>query len=230
MHGPRHARPRTARTRLTTSAIRTLLRTTAAAGTLLAAAPLFLAPASASPPAAARYAVSQQHIAPGALRAVVESAAPARAMAVTARSLIEARSGRAAQMAAAARQRALPRRMRAFDWAMAQRRCWYAWGGSGPCGAGFDCSGLVMRAWQAAGRLLPRTTYEMLASGMLRQIPESQARRGDLGFFGSGHVELVAYAHDGHVRWTLGALEPGTRVGAHRSSAWWHPTEFFEIR
>ena len=42
-----------------------------------------------------------------------------------------------------------------------------------------------------AGILLPRTTYEMLDSPLLVQISRSQAKRGDLAFFGPGHVEMV---------------------------------------
>src|SRR5262249_36565619 len=82
-----------------------------------------------------------------------------------------------------------PRRPIALRWAEHQAGKWYCFGGSGPgC---FDCSGLVMRAYAHAGTRLPRTTYGMLGSWHLRRVPASQRKRGDLAFYGSGHVELV---------------------------------------
>jgi cell wall-associated NlpC family hydrolase len=114
-----------------------------------------------------------------------------------------------------------PKRLIALEWAEHQAGKWYCWGGTGPgC---FDCSGLVMTAYQHAGISLPRTTYEMLASRLLRQIPASQRRRGDLAFYGSGHVELVT------VRGTFGALDTGTQIGWHHPSVWWHPTMYFRV-
>ena len=100
---------------------------------------------------------------------------------------------------------------------------WYSWGGTGPYS--FDCSGLVVWAAAQHGIYLPRTTYGMLAgSPHLRWVPLSQARRGDLAFYGSGHVELVT------ARGTFGAAAPGTRVYWHYPSVWWHPTMFFRVR
>jgi hypothetical protein len=52
-----------------------------------------------------------------------------------------------------------------------------------------------------------------------------QARRGDLAFYGTGHVEF--FVRPGH---TFGALNSGTRVGWHKWNAWWHPTMFFHVR
>jgi len=85
----------------------------------------------------------------------------------------------------------------AIAYAEHQLGCPYVWGGTGPCSAGFDCSGLMMRAWQSAGAWMPRTSQQQWAS--LRHIPASQVRPGDLVFFpGSdgtwrapGHVAMV---------------------------------------
>ena len=111
-------------------------------------------------------------------------------------------------------------RLVALRWAESQAGKWYCFGGTGGC---FDCSGLVMEAYAHAGISIPRTTYGMLASSKLRRIPASQRRRGDIAFYGSGHVELVT------ARGTFGAEAPGTQVGWHHPSAWWHPTMYFRV-
>jgi NlpC/P60 family len=114
-------------------------------------------------------------------------------------------------------------RIIAWQWAEKQRGKPYIWGGTGP--QGFDCSGLVYAAYRQAGFILPRTTYEMLASWQLVRIPRSKARRGDLAFFGSGHVELFGWGD-----WTFGAEAPGTLLGFHQWNAFWYPTMFFRVR
>jgi cell wall-associated NlpC family hydrolase len=116
-------------------------------------------------------------------------------------------------------------RMREVVWrfAMRQRGKPYLWGGTGPYG--FDCSGLVYAAYKADGIILPRTTYGMLASWHLVRIPKSLARRGDLAFFGPGHVELYDTGN-----WTFGAETSGTLIGFHKMNAWWHPTMYFRVR
>jgi cell wall-associated NlpC family hydrolase len=39
----------------------------------------------------------------------------------------------------------------------------YIWGGVGP--VGYDCSGLIMMAYEAAGVSLPRTTFQQVYAG-----------------------------------------------------------------
>jgi cell wall-associated NlpC family hydrolase len=115
-----------------------------------------------------------------------------------------------------------PKRLIALLWAEHQAGKWYCYGGAGPtC---FDCSGLVMEAYAHAGIALPRTTYGMLASPKLVRIPASARKRGDLAFYGSGHVELVTR------RGTFGAEETGTQIWWHIPSIWWHPTMYFRVR
>ena len=55
----------------------------------------------------------------------------------------------------------------------------YLWGGTGP--DAFDCSGLMMMAYRAAGISIPRTSQEQWAWGP--KIQASQVRPGDLVFF-----------------------------------------------
>jgi cell wall-associated NlpC family hydrolase len=114
----------------------------------------------------------------------------------------------------------VPARLRAYRWALRQRGHPYQWGGTGP---GFDCSGLVMMAYRHVGIHLPRTTYEMLASWRLVRV--AHPHRGDLAFYGSGHVELFK-------KWgyTFGAHDFGSPVGLVHYNGWWRPTAFYRVR
>ena len=71
----------------------------------------------------------------------------------------------------------------------------YLWGGTGP--DAFDCSGLVMMAYRAAGIDIARTSQAQWATE--QRVPASQVQPGDLVFFAGadgtptspGHVGLV---------------------------------------
>lgn len=89
----------------------------------------------------------------------------------------EPRTGRAAAVAIA--------------YARAQLGKPYVWGGTGP--GGYDCSGLAMEAWAAAGVTIPRTSEAQWAS--LPHIPASQVRPGDLIFFPGGDGTWSAPGH-----------------------------------
>ena len=80
----------------------------------------------------------------------------------------------------------------------------YQWGATGP--ASFDCSGLVMMAYRAAGITIPRTSQQQWAYG--RQIPASQVQPGDLVFFAGADGTLTAPGHVGIV------LRPGVMIDA----------------
>lgn len=71
----------------------------------------------------------------------------------------------------------------------------YSWGGgsltgpsrgvdSGAGTVGFDCSGLTRYAFAGVGVLLPRYSGDQYTAG--RHLPPSQAKRGDLLFWGPG--------------------------------------------
>lgn len=114
----------------------------------------------------------------------------------------------------------------ALNWAEANAAGhWYQWAGTGP--GGYDCSGLVMEAvGHATGIWLPRSTYAMLSNWHLQWIPLSQARRGDLLFYGSGHVEFDTVWYHA----SFGAHDSGSRIGWIRWGWGWQPTMAFRIR
>ncbi len=68
----------------------------------------------------------------------------------------------------------------AINFALAQLGEPYSWGGTGP--GSWDCSGLVMKAWAAAGISLPRVVGPQYAA--TKQISASQLQPGDLVFYG----------------------------------------------
>jgi peptidoglycan DL-endopeptidase CwlO len=77
---------------------------------------------------------------------------------------------------------------KAVAFVYAQLGCEYVYGGTGPCSAGFDCSGLMMAAWAYAGLAIPRTSEEQAG---LPQVSESDMQPGDiLEFAGDSHVGM----------------------------------------
>jgi cell wall-associated NlpC family hydrolase len=65
----------------------------------------------------------------------------------------------------------------------------YRWGGSGP--DSFDCSGLTMYAWRAAGVSLPHSTYSQWAA--TPHISQSDLQPGDLVYFrGLNHMAIYS--------------------------------------
>ena len=119
------------------------------------------------------------------------------------------------------------RRQDAMSWALRRVGCPYVYGGAGPCHSrGFDCSGLVVAAYAHVGIRLPRTTYEMLDSSMLKPVT-GHPHPGNLVFFGSGHVTLYYWRHV-----VLQAPEPGENVQLTRwyPGSSWVPTGYYKIR
>ena len=77
----------------------------------------------------------------------------------------------------------------------------YSWGGGKPTGpttgiesgantVGFDCSGLTQFAYAGVGVLIPKYSGDQYDTG--RKVPLSQAKRGDLLFWGPGGGQHVA--------------------------------------
>jgi peptidoglycan DL-endopeptidase CwlO len=95
---------------------------------------------------------------------------------------------------------------KAVAFAYDQLGCPYVYGGTGPCADGFDCSGLTMEAWAAAGVSIERTSYEQWDS--LPHVSLSAVEPGDiLVFFGAGHVAIYV----GHNQF-IQAPQPGQNV------------------
>jgi peptidoglycan DL-endopeptidase CwlO len=71
----------------------------------------------------------------------------------------------------------------------------YVWGADGP--SSFDCSGLMLYAWRAAGKSLPHSSRMQLSA--TRRVSISQIRPGDLVFFGSPIHHVGMYIGNGNM-------------------------------
>ena len=99
----------------------------------------------------------------------------------------------------------------------------YLYGGTGP--AAFDCSGLVMMAYRAAGVNIPRTSQEQYAE--LPHVPASKVIPGDLVFFAGadgtptapGHVGLVIAKNIMIEAYATGTTIRVTKFGTPQSPA-----------
>ncbi|GGS74560.1 C40 family peptidase [Nonomuraea spiralis] len=78
----------------------------------------------------------------------------------------------------------------ALDYAMDKRGTPYVWGGASE--RGYDCSGLMLRAYEDAGIELPRTAAEQYGA-FSRKIAWKDLKPGDLVFFSNlGHVGMIS--------------------------------------
>jgi len=89
----------------------------------------------------------------------------------------------------------------------------YVYGAAGP--NAYDCSGLMMASWDAAGVSIERTSYEQMSS--LPSVPTSDMKPGDiLGFAGNSHVGM--YVGNGYL---IDAPVPGAYVEKVPLSGWY---------
>jgi peptidoglycan DL-endopeptidase CwlO len=113
---------------------------------------------------------------------------------------------------------------KAVAFAYNQLGCPYVFGGTGPCSAGFDCSGLTSQAWASAGISIPRVSYDQMSS--LPSVPLHTAsgafttkylQPGDvLGFSSNSHVGI--YVGAGYL---IDAPVPGQKVEKVALSGWY---------
>ncbi len=102
-----------------------------------------------------------------------------------------------------------------MQFAYNQLGCPYVYGGTGPCGSGFDCSGLTMQAWASAGVSIPRTSY---GQATLPAVSTSNLQPGDiLEFAGDSHVGI--YVGGGML---IDAPQPGMNVEKVSLSSSWY--------
>jgi len=97
--------------------------------------------------------------------------------------------------------------------------CPYVYGATGPCGSGYDCSGLTMSAWASAGVSIPRTSY---GQATLPAVSRSALQPGDiLEFAGDSHVGI--YVGGGML---IDAPQPGMNVEKVSLSTGWYAANF----
>jgi peptidoglycan DL-endopeptidase CwlO len=81
----------------------------------------------------------------------------------------------------------------AINFALAQKGKPYRYAGTGP--GSYDCSGLTMMAWAAAGVSIPHSSQAQYAS--LPHVPEAAMAPGDLVFFGHPIHHVGMYLGNG---------------------------------
>ncbi|MFG1614220.1 C40 family peptidase [Nonomuraea wenchangensis] len=78
----------------------------------------------------------------------------------------------------------------ALKFALKKQGIPYLWGGTG--NGGYDCSGLMLRAYQKAGIQLPRVTTDQYAA-FDKKVSWNNLKPGDLAFFSNlGHVGMIS--------------------------------------
>jgi len=104
---------------------------------------------------------------------------------------------------------------KAVAFAYAALGCPYVYGATGPCSAGYDCSGLTMSAWASAGVSIPRTSY---GQATLPSVSTSALQPGDiLEFAGDSHVGIYVGGN-----MLIDAPQPGMTVEKVSLSSSWY--------
>jgi cell wall-associated NlpC family hydrolase len=93
----------------------------------------------------------------------------------------------------------------ALAWAQKQLGKPYSFGATGP--SSFDCSGLTLGAWKAAGVTINRTSQAQFRNG--RAVSKDELQPGDLVFFYGGISHVALYVGNGTI---IHAPHPGAGV------------------
>jgi cell wall-associated NlpC family hydrolase len=93
----------------------------------------------------------------------------------------------------------------ALAWARKQLGKPYVFGATGP--SSFDCSGLTLGAWKAAGVSINRTSQAQFRNG--RAVSKSDLQPGDLVFYYGGISHVALYVGNGTI---IHAPHPGSNV------------------
>lgn len=93
----------------------------------------------------------------------------------------------------------------AVAWAVKQLGKPYVFGATGP--SSFDCSGLTLGAWKAAGVSINRTSQAQFRNG--RAVSKSDLQPGDLVFYYGGISHVALYVGNGTI---IHAPHPGSSV------------------
>lgn len=88
----------------------------------------------------------------------------------------------------------------------------YEWGAAGP--NSFDCSGLTMYAWRAAGVVLPHSAAMQYQA--IPQVAIADLQPGDLVFFGNPIYHVGMYVGGGQMIYA-----PHTGANVQYGSIWW---------
>jgi cell wall-associated NlpC family hydrolase len=106
----------------------------------------------------------------------------------------------------------------AVAWARSKIGLPYRLGAVGP--NAYDCSSLVQQAWQAAGFVIPRTTYTQLVSAALETI-DAPTQPGDLIYPHPGHVQMYTGS---------GSIVEAPRTGLNVREMPGTPTSWYAVR
>jgi peptidoglycan DL-endopeptidase CwlO len=107
---------------------------------------------------------------------------------------------------------------KAVAFAYSKLGCPYVYGGTGPCSAGYDCSGLTQASWAAAGIAIPRTADEQWNG--LPHVSTADMQPGDIMIFnGGGHAGI--YVGNNML---IDAPQPGMTVERVAFSGWYRQT------
>jgi cell wall-associated NlpC family hydrolase len=113
---------------------------------------------------------------------------------------------------------------KAVAFAYSKLGCPYVFGGAGPCSAGYDCSGLTMAAWAAAGISIPHNADAQWVS--LPHVSTANMQPGDIMIFnGAGHAAIYV----GHNE-LIDAPHSGANVELIPFSGWYAQTFMGAVR